>query len=935
MNRQLPESLTGRERDILQAMVEGLTNPQIAERLVLSAGTVKWYVKQLYGKLDAHTREEAIHQAIILGIVSDSRAADTTDQSTITGCRLINPLPQDVSGRYVGNTEKLARVTNLLAQQARLITIVGRAGAGKTALVCKALDDFRQFHRLSSSEVATGIVCLSATSTGITFNRLFTDLGRLLPQKDQAQLAAIVNNPELTIPQKITVALERIVGRQIILLLDNLETLQESSTGSIIEPGIQQFIETSLKQISTLTTIVTSREPLSLPGSLKTWEHLISLDEGLPIEDAVVLLRRFDPSGITGLRDAPDDDLRLVADRLGGFPRALESVAGMLLEDPLLHLADVKHDLNLLEGEISAVVVQHALSRLTYEAMQVLEALAIFGEPVSFEALSFLLAPFLSHSQLRKLLGRLIRACFVKINHTSQQFALHPIDQTYCYAQIPKGKATGSTTTVFAPAFNRTWMHLRVAEYYHGQRLPHSQWRTLSDLEPLLTEYNHLLVADDHNAAARLILDIDRDYLWEWGHKDLLRSLYSRIETPFVEARLAHHVARRRAWLKFFENAQESDQEFISLLESAQKLGFVNEEADAWDDLAQTHRRGNRNLPKAIEYHSKALKLYRQVGDRRGEADALGGLGAIYVQMDPEAAIDYLIEAAGIQRALGNYSSLAFVLTMLGTAYNSLGIREEALRTLREAVQIAEEYRSIEALIRAYGELARLYALSDDIAQSLDSIETGMALSREVSGMPMTVSLMFYVCQAAAFLALAAHVADGIDLLEKAIQAAQEFLPLAVPFGNFFMSLLFMLDGEIQNARRVFPYDPAITASRWSENNCWVVVLFIKAGEIETAMSLIKSILDLSSDDELLTPDAVTIRLRSPLVQATAYAGLALLQCDPALVERAAALASDIIRTRHYNWELYRAMINLLIQEPHGEILVPIRRALETTYDNK
>src|SRR5258708_31954856 len=370
-NNALPEPMTPRELDILRGMVEGLTNAEIAERLVLSAGTVKWYVKQLYGKLGVHSRDEAVAQALAFGLATALFADDSTKSNANPDCPLFNPLPQDVSGRYVGNAENLARLASLFQQQARLIRISGRAGAGKTALACKALGDLRQTKQVPLR--LSGIVCLSAIGTGITLNRLFADVGRLLTDKDQIVIDAISRNTELALPQKIRIVLEKIADKHIVLLLDNLETVQNGDTGELIEPGMQQFIEMSVVQSSALTLLITSREPLLLLRSLKTWEHLISLEDGLPPEDAVALLRRFDPSGETGLRDASADELREVVGQLGGFPRGLEAVAGMLLQDPLLRLVDVKRDLNLLEGEISAAVVRQALSHLKDDAKCVLQ----------------------------------------------------------------------------------------------------------------------------------------------------------------------------------------------------------------------------------------------------------------------------------------------------------------------------------------------------------------------------------------------------------------------------------------------------------------------------------------------------------------------------------------------------------------------------------
>jgi DNA-binding NarL/FixJ family response regulator len=53
-------SLTARERDVLELIATGLTNDEIAERLVLGAGTIKTHVNHIFLKLGVRHRAEAV-----------------------------------------------------------------------------------------------------------------------------------------------------------------------------------------------------------------------------------------------------------------------------------------------------------------------------------------------------------------------------------------------------------------------------------------------------------------------------------------------------------------------------------------------------------------------------------------------------------------------------------------------------------------------------------------------------------------------------------------------------------------------------------------------------------------------------------------------------------------------------------------------------------
>ena len=60
----LPEALTAREKDVLRYLVEGMTDPQIAEALVISPRTVHAHLRNIYGKLGVNSRTAATRVAL-------------------------------------------------------------------------------------------------------------------------------------------------------------------------------------------------------------------------------------------------------------------------------------------------------------------------------------------------------------------------------------------------------------------------------------------------------------------------------------------------------------------------------------------------------------------------------------------------------------------------------------------------------------------------------------------------------------------------------------------------------------------------------------------------------------------------------------------------------------------------------------------------------
>lgn len=63
------EALTGRELEVLRLLAEGLTNKEMATRLVVAPSTIKQHLKAVYRKLDVYNRTQAVARGRVLNLL--------------------------------------------------------------------------------------------------------------------------------------------------------------------------------------------------------------------------------------------------------------------------------------------------------------------------------------------------------------------------------------------------------------------------------------------------------------------------------------------------------------------------------------------------------------------------------------------------------------------------------------------------------------------------------------------------------------------------------------------------------------------------------------------------------------------------------------------------------------------------------------------------
>lgn len=222
-------------------------------------------------------------------------------------------LPADVSG-FVGRCGELARLADLLAG-ARLVTVAGPGGVGKTRLALRA----------AASDARTGDGCLVELS-GLTDPELLPDTVALRLGLHRADAAS-----------GLDAVLGELRGRKLLLILDTCEHLISACA---------EFVAALLRETNGVRVLATSRQPLHVPG-----EQVLRLGP-LPVPgtetaavadagDAVELFAQRAAAAVSGFTLTETDLPHVIrlCRRLDGIPLAIELAAVRVRALPVPELA--------------------------------------------------------------------------------------------------------------------------------------------------------------------------------------------------------------------------------------------------------------------------------------------------------------------------------------------------------------------------------------------------------------------------------------------------------------------------------------------------------------------------------------------------------------------------------------------------------------------
>jgi tetratricopeptide (TPR) repeat protein len=669
--------------------------------------------------------------------------------------RVVNLRPLDVTHTFKDRVREMQALCDCLSDRSvRLVSVVGRGGMGKTALACRVLADLERRAEIPEARQAppqapaqqaphavggqvtahpvNGILYLSARSTGLGLERIYTDVGRMLGQPAARRLAARWADRDTPLAAKAEYLLEAMQDGLYLILLDNLEDCL-AEDGTIAEEGLRLFVERCLTQPSGARLIVTSREEVKIVAAALHGARCIPLREGLPEDDAVALLRDLDPQGTLGLCDAPEGDLRRAARLAQGIPRALEILAGILHKDPTASLSRLLANGDLFGEQVVEQLVAEGYRRLGEGERRIMEALAVFDRPVDETAVAFLLHPWFPGLDVRAGLRHLVRGYFASVNRVTGEYSLHPLDREHAYRQIPDQMGI-EIEIERGEGYTRRNLELRAADFYASIRKPESEWKTIDDLAPQLAEFEHRVRAGDYGRACRVLEPIDLDYLFLWGHYARLVQLREKLVDHLTDRGLRAANLDRLGlayhYLGQLEQAIELHKEALAI---ACEIDDRRAEGDSLGNLGLAHHHMGQS-EQAIELYKQALTIAREIGDRREEGTLLDRLGRAHRALGQvERAIESHEEALAIAREVSDrQQNEDGCLGRLGVAHRMVGHIDRAIELFNESLTIAREIGNRTGEARHRGDLGSAYRDLGQIERAIEFHERALATAREI-----------------------------------------------------------------------------------------------------------------------------------------------------------------------------------------------------------
>ena len=498
------------------------------------------------------------------------------------------------------------------------------------------------------------------------------------------------------------------------LIFDDLSMVLEDQ--HFADKGIE-FLFSSLRyNTHNAKVIITSR---ILP-ILENGESLIDVDDDEEKQHLSGLRTDFavDYLASNGLDKVEHQNLEKLATGVDGHPLALKLLVKLVKKHGA---ADILSDLSIYQTEKEDTIkkARNLFNKLAGDEKELLERISVYREPVKWKGLKEMFTENTPKNAVEKLIDKSL----LETDHNGNYW-LHPLVQEFSYEDLK----------------NKKEAHLIAYNYYKSLNLPENPTKK-EDLQPAIEAHYHACEAGEYDLAADIIWEFNlHDLLDLWGNQRTLIEIYEKLlpkdhfkGEPILKDKWIHGAVLGNLGNAYSDlgDAKKAIEYYEQALKIAREIGDRREKAIVLAIWGSIHDLGDAK--KAIDYYEQALKIAREIGDRRGEGNGLGNLGLAYSDLgDAKKAIDYYEQALKIAREIGDRRGEGSQLGNLGKAYSDLGDAKKAIEYYEQALKIAREIGDRRNEGICLGNLGNAYSDLGEAKKAIEYYEQALKIAREI-----------------------------------------------------------------------------------------------------------------------------------------------------------------------------------------------------------
>ncbi len=136
---------------------------------------------------------------------------------------------------------------------------------------------------------------------------------------------------------------------------------------------------------------------------------------------------------------------------------------------------------------------------------------------------------------------------------------------------------------------------------------------------------------------------------------------------------------------------------------------------------------------EALSLYEQSLSIYREIGDRNGEATLLNNISAIYqAQGEYSKALDYLEQSLLIYRKVGDKKGEGMTLNNIGQIYLTRGDYPKALKYLEQSLLLQQEIQDKKGEGWSLNNIGAIHNQQGNYAAALQYYNQALTVSREI-----------------------------------------------------------------------------------------------------------------------------------------------------------------------------------------------------------